>query len=85
MKLDPKGLALAAAITTGVVWIICSALVAALPGRMMGMTGYMVHADFGQTNWTMNSTGFLVGLIVWTLAIGATAWLFATLHNRLVR
>ena len=82
MKLDPKALALASATTSAVLWIVCSILVALLPGMMMNMTGDMVHTNMGQMSWSLNFVGFSVGLLVWAALFGVTGWLIAVFYNR---
>lgn len=84
MKLDPKGLALAVAIVTAVLWILCSVFVSIAPGPAMGITGHMVHADLSEFTWSLSWGGVLVGLVSWTLAAAVPAWLIAWTYNRLV-
>jgi len=81
MKLEAIKLALAAAMATAVIWTFCSALVALMPGRMMEMSGDMVHADFSTMGWSMTWIGFVVGLFLWSLMAAITGWLIATFYN----
>jgi len=81
MKLEATKLALAAAMATAVLWTICSALVAAMPGSMMGVSGSMVHADFSTMSWSMNMVSFVIGLILWSLMAAVLGWLIATFYN----
>ncbi len=85
MKIDAMKLAIAAAMTTAVVWTVCSALVAFLPGSMMGLSGHMVHADLAATSWALTWTGYIAGLVIWSLSAAATGWLIATFYNWQVR
>lgn len=57
MKLDPKKLALSFGGATAILWTICSVFVAFVPGRMMSMTGHMLHADATGFAWTMTGVG----------------------------
>lgn len=82
MKLQPNALALSSAVTFAVIWVLCSLLVALLPGMMMDMTGDMIHADMNQMSWSMNFGGFVVGLVIWSLLASATGWLIAIFYNR---
>ena len=84
MKLDAVKLGYATAIVFAVVWVICSVLVVGIPGSMMRMGGYMMHEDFGAAGWTMHWTGFIVGLILWSVLSGVIAWAVAAVYNRLV-
>ena len=83
MKLDAKGLALAVAIVTAVLWILCSAFVSLAPGPAMGITGHMVHTDLTEFSWSLTWGGVLIGLVSWTLAAAIPAWLIAWTYNRL--
>lgn len=85
MKLDAKGLALAVAIVTAVLWILCSAFVSLAPRPAMMMTGHMAHADLSELNWRLTWGGMLIGLFSWTLATAIPAWLIAWTYNRLGR
>ncbi|HSR54943.1 MAG TPA: DUF5676 family membrane protein [Alphaproteobacteria bacterium] len=83
MKLDAVKLGIATAIIFAIVWVICSLLVVFAPGPMMQMSGHMLHADLGGLNWTMHWTGFLVGLVAWSLIAGVIVWAVAAMYNRL--
>lgn len=83
MKLDATKFGLAAVCTVAIIWVFCSLLVVMLPGVSMNMGGYMMHADFSGMSWHMGFTGFLLGLILWSLTAGIFAWLLATLYNAL--
>ena len=82
MKLEPKALALSSAATFAILWVICSLLVVLLPGTMMNMSGHMMHAEMSQMSWSMNFTGFVAGLVIWSLLAGVTGWLVAVLYNQ---
>ncbi len=81
MKLDAMKLAAAAAMTTAVIWTVCAALVALLPGNMMNLSGHMVHADLAAMNWTLTWVGYFVGLVIWSFSAAVTGWLIATFYN----
>lgn len=83
MKIDANKLFVATAITFAVSWIICAIFVGLLPVGMMTMTGHMVHMNLGSLSWSMTFTGFITGLIAWSLLPGAIAWCIATIYNRL--
>ena len=83
MKLNAEKLGVATALVFAVVWVICSVLVVLLPGSMMQMSGHMAHADFGDMGWSMHWTGFIVGLILWTVVPAAVVWAVAAVYNRL--
>ncbi len=85
MKINSLNLALASAITTAIVWLICSLLVWMMPGSMMNTTGNMVHMDMSKFGWMLSPLGFFWGLIVWSLFAGIFAWLLATVYNFLTK
>ncbi len=84
MKLNALALALAATATTVVLWIFCSLMVVLVPDMSMTMSSHMMHSDFTDMQWSMNLTGFIVGLIVWSLIAGITAWLVAVFYNKFI-
>lgn len=84
MKCHANKLFLATAGAFAIIWIICSALVAVVPGQMMGMSGHMIHADFHAVSWTLTWFGFIAGLILWSAWAGITAWLIGTIYNKLL-
>jgi len=84
MKLDATKFGLATGIVFAAVWLICSALVVAMPGMMMQMSGHAMHADFSGAHWTMTWIGFFVGLVIWSVLGGVLAWAIAAVYNRLL-
>lgn len=83
MMLDAKRLALAAAIVTAILWLLCSAAVSLAPAPTMAITGYMVHADLGEFSWSLSWGAVVVGLIAWTISTSVAAWLLAWTYERL--
>ena len=84
MKVDAAKIGFSAGIVFGIVWIICSLFVSIVPAGMMQMSGMMVHGNLGHLGWTMNLTGFLVGLVAWTVLAGGLAGATAAIYNRLI-
>ena len=85
MKLDAIKFGLAAAYAVAIIWVVCSFLVAGLPGMSMSMGGYMMHSDFSGMNWHVGMTGLVFGLVLWTITAGVFAWLMATLYNKMIQ
>jgi len=83
MKVDANRLALAVAIVTAFLWVLCSAFVALTPGPAMEATGQMMHADLSELSWSLTWGGFVMGLVWWTGLAAVTAWLIARAYNRL--
>ncbi|MGD8325438.1 MAG: DUF5676 family membrane protein [Sphingomonadales bacterium] len=82
MKIDELAFAKALALTSAILWIICAAIVAVLPDMMMSMTGDMMHMDLSDRAWALDWTGFLIGLVLWSVIAGIFGWLIASFYNR---
>lgn len=80
-----KQMALAATVTTAVLWTICSAMVAAMPNAMLQLTAHMVHVDVTGFTWTLTWTGFFIGLLGWSVSAGAAGFVLAITYNRFSR
>lgn len=83
MKLNPRRCAVATGLAFALLWVICSALVALIPGPMLTLSGHMVHAQMTAMNWVLTLPGFIFGLVAWSLLAAATAWLIALFYNKL--
>ena len=81
MKLQPTSLAMASGLAFAIIWVLCSALVAALPG--IGDTAYrgMMHAGADMPGMHVSVSGFLAGLVGWTLSAAITGWVLAVAYN----
>ncbi len=81
MKLNEKAFALACAAAFGIVWVVCSIFVMAMPDMMSDMTGNMLHTDWKSMGWHMSIFGVLFGGILWAALAGITGWLIAKIYN----
>lgn len=84
MKLNANKFALATAMSFALLWIFCSLIVALMPHQSMHVTGAMLHGDMMAWQWNMYWFGLFIGLIAWALIAAITAWLIATIYNRLM-
>lgn len=84
MKLNPTIFGTASAVTTGILWIVCSILVVILPGFMESMTAGMMHSSVTSMDFTLTWEGFLWGLIAWAIWAGIAGWLLVLLYNQLL-
>ena len=84
MRPDGVKLGLATGLVFAGVWIICSVLVVIIPSPMMSMSGHMLHADLQGIGWTMHWTGFITGLVLWSVLGGLLVWAVVALYNRLI-
>ena len=82
MKLNANAFGLAAAVTVAILWLLCSLIVALMPGMSMMMSGYMMHTDFSGMQWDMHLAGFLAGLVIWSVFAYIFGWLMALVYNR---
>ena len=83
MEIDAMKLAIASTVVFAAAWVICSAFVISMPSAMMQMSGYMVHADFGQMGWQLSVVGFVYGLLAWSLGADLITGATAAPYNRL--
>ena len=85
MNLDEKRLALAFGLVTALLWIVCGAMVALMPGAMMALTGHMFHTSMEGISWSLTWGGFLIGLVAWVVHAAVVGWLIGWCYNRLGR
>ena len=66
-----------------VVYVVCFAGVALLPGIRPGFMRYGLHMgiDMGQNILTL--TTFISGLVIWNVITLLAVWLFAFLYNKI--
>jgi hypothetical protein len=83
VTLNANKLAMSFGISTAILWIICSAMVAVMPGPMMSITGHMYHANLEALEWTLTLAGFVIGLVGWVVSAAAAGWLIGWSYNRL--
>ena len=83
MKFNSVKFALAATLTTAVIWVICSLLVFLLPQATIMASSDMIHMDIQDMMWSVTLSGFIKGLILWSLSVGLSAWIFAVIYHRL--
>lgn len=80
MKLTKELLANAFALTTGILWVLCSAFVWVLPGFSMIVTKWWVHGmqveNLGQFN--LNITNFILGGVTLIISAWVTGYVFGS-------
>lgn len=84
MKLHACNFAISASLTSAIVWVVCSVLVLYLPQVTMMLSGDMMHMDTQEMMWSLTLSGFIKGLILWSVTVGVSAWIFAVIYNRLL-
>lgn len=83
MTINAFKFGMASAITAGVLWLICSALVMVMPAMMLSMSGNMLHMQLNEMGWHLSLIGVVQGLVAWIITAGIAGWLLAAIYNRL--
>jgi hypothetical protein len=83
MKLNERSLFLATAVTTGIVFLLCSLVVTLAPRPSWAFFSYILHTNLTGIAQTLTWGSFITGLLVWSLGTGLYAAVVARLHNRL--
>ena len=88
MEFNKHKLSLAAALTTGIAYVICAAFTAIAPEVALRFLGWMLHLvnveQFaGDVRLTFGS--FILGLLPILFYTYLAAWIFAAIYNRLLK
>lgn len=84
MNINANKFAISTALTFSIFWVVCSLVVMQMPGLSMQASGYMVHSNMANLEWEMSFSGIFYGLLLWSVISGVTAWLLATIYNKLL-
>lgn len=84
MKIHAQKLGLAAAAVATILYVVCWALVAAMPGAAMSVTESMFHMSMEGATWQMSASSLFGGGVAWALVCGGGVWATAALYNRLL-
>ena len=77
MKLIKNKLANTFALGTAILWIICSAIVWALPSFSIQVTSWWIHGiDLMTANWNLNLNNFIFGGITIVASAWVSGWIF---------
>lgn len=82
MRLNTTALAVAAGVTTAIVYAACSLLVAVAPGSTTAAIGYVFHLDLTGVARPLTWGSFATGLVSVSLAVALVVALLGTLYNR---
>lgn len=79
--INTKHLLKVSAAWISIVWVVCFAGVAMVPGIRPGFMRYGLHMgiDMGSNILTVGT--FISGLIIWNIIVFLAVWLFAALFN----
>lgn len=84
MKLHTIKFTIAAMLATAIIWSVCSLLVYSLPQLTMMYSGDMMHMNTQEMMWSLTPSGFMRGLVIWSVCAGVSAWIFAAIYNSLL-
>lgn len=82
MRLNTAALALAAGITTAVVYALCSLLVTVAPGGAAAAFSYVFHLDVSGLVRPLTWGSLATGLVCVSLAVALVVALLGVLYNR---
>ena len=82
MRLNTAALALAAGITTAVVYAVCSLVVAVAPGSATAVISYLLHLDLTAMARPLTWGSFATGIVCVSLAVALVVALLGALYNR---
>ncbi|MBI4133804.1 MAG: hypothetical protein HY475_00100 [Candidatus Terrybacteria bacterium] len=85
MKLQEKSLALAAAVTMTVAYVVCTVFVALFPKFAVAILGWMLHLVDINADVSITFGSFIGGLLPLVFYSYVGAWVFAWIYNRTVR
>lgn len=88
MRIDIQKFSLAAAITIGIVYIVCAVFVILWPGFALQLFGWLVHlinVEKFAGDVQITPFGFLVGFLQAFLYTYIGALIFTWLHNRFLK
>ncbi|MBI4128232.1 MAG: hypothetical protein HY459_04135 [Parcubacteria group bacterium] len=86
MKFDTTKLSLAAAVTTGILYVVCAVVVAIAPRFALALFGNLLHmVNLGSVMTVkLSFGGFLIGLVQIFIYSYVAFWIFGSTYNRLV-
>jgi len=88
MELDKNKFSLAAAVTMGVVYVVCAVFVWLWPDFALQLFGWLVHlvnVEKFAGDVAITTTGLIVGLVQILVYAYVGAYIFAWLHNRFMK
>ena len=84
MKLNIKAVVIAEAVVGAVLFILCRLAFVVAPNATLATLKYLTHIDWSPLTMpvTMTWSGFILGLIVFTIFIAIVGAAWASLYNR---
>jgi hypothetical protein len=84
MKHNPNATANAAAVTVGIIYVVCRLLVGLFPDLMMSIAQSWFHGITIGT-WSISTGNFIVGLISAVASAWVAGYLFAASYNSFLK
>jgi hypothetical protein len=81
MKLNPRSVYTAVAISSGFVYTVCVLFVVLAPIATTNFLGYVLHANLWAITRSVTWGSFIVGLLFWSLGLGLHAALVSRFYN----
>jgi len=84
MEFDKGKFSFAAALTVGIVYVVCALVVVAAPDvafTLLGWIAHLVNVEKFAADVAVTATGFIGGLAQTVVYSYVIAWLFAWLYN----
>ncbi|MEK7078262.1 MAG: DUF5676 family membrane protein [Patescibacteria group bacterium] len=88
MQLNAKKFASAAALTVGILYIVCAIFVALWPDfamQLLGQVAHIVNVDKFAGDVAITASGVIAGLVEVMIYAYVSSWIFAGLYNRFVK
>jgi hypothetical protein len=85
MRLDSRAFGLSAGIVAAVLFTLCAAAVALLPGTTSAFFSSIMHLDLTQLTRPLTWGSFFGGLLVWGIGVGVVFGTAGILYNRMTR
>lgn len=82
MRLNAAALALAAGITTALIYAVCAVIVAIAPGSTTAVISYLLHLDLTALARPLTWGSFATGIVCVSLAVAFAVALLGALYNR---
>jgi small-conductance mechanosensitive channel len=84
-KYNVRDVAVTQAVVGAILFLLCSLLVVLFPGATAKFTAYAFHTDLSRIMQPPSFSGFVTGLIVFSLGFGLISALAASVYNNLTK
>jgi len=85
MTIDRLGVSLAAALASGVSWVVCTLIVWIAPSVSSQVMWDMLHMEPHQIDWQLDPAGIAIGGLAWIALSFLLVWLSIFIYQLLDR